>query len=322
MLYRTTSADVVAVGYDVRGDSPVELAKGLPDNWSVLRRIKPGGEPGEVIWKIQREAYCVGACGIDVLFSKRADAYVVRVPLHHGTADLPMVFVVSARSGAPRLLARAVRQPTGNSAEGDEVQQGVTAFATLDSIDLEVMSGDVIVVGSRPSDRGRTVTYLLDPVVGAITSRLDAKVVGATAGALFVTGGTRQWVSVRSESVGERASAPATSEVVVLKDSVIRRVVEADRLGAAVRGQSGDPGELVVFSIDSAEDRNHPDVKAAGREAVLLDGCGTRPNRTYVTGVWATGRGTIVVAVEQDLITRRDGIPVYGGKAHCLCELE
>jgi hypothetical protein len=316
LVYRTLDQRTTAVAYDFEGDSPVELTQLGSYGPSVLRRVKPSGETGGVIWRVEGETNCPVPCGVGLESLRKLGGYAVLAVVGVPNRGVAAVYLATDGKGS-RLLARSSIKSRPQSPEENEFDAGVPSFERIESIGI-AEDGEVILInGARSGDGREAKTYALAMGKDMVLQRLDGKIVGSTDRAFFVTAGTRGWKELQKESSDQSASPVTRVPLIPVADTNVLKLVQAGNRRAELR-----KGALFVYEA-SAEVAARSDAGVVeGSKPVQFSGCGADTNRTHVTGVWTTKRGTFMAAVDSDLAVEEQGRVVYGGRAHCLYEIE
>lgn len=319
LLYRTTDRMTPALAYDVEADAAVELVQLGPYGPSVLRRLSSNGEPREVMWKTEREALCPeGYCGgVGLEYSEKLAGYVVRVAV--GTSHrVPSVYVAQS-GGRVRLVARTFIQPRGADSQ-DTLEPGVIGIGGLvESVLTADGTGEILVSTEGSGEKFPARTYLIDAIRGKLIDQLEGKIVGKGDQGFFVSRGTKSWRRLETEGTADPEHVALTRRPLVpVDDSAVTKVVESRNRRAEWRAISG---EIRIRRMNEHGTQATTAVEA-GTWPLRLKGCGSEADRPIVTGVWATKRGTFVVAVDQYLKVEQGQHPVFGGTAHCLYEVE
>jgi hypothetical protein len=282
LVYRTDAWGTSAVGYDSENDSVVELAQLGPYGPSVLRRVSRTCEPAGVIWQTEGETLCPAECGVGLEFSKILDGYIILANVGTSRYQTASVYFAS-RDGKERLLARNVVQPTADYPDRDMLEPGVIGFRPLESAVLAADGEHILVYGEAEGSR-KVGTYVLDVAKGRVTDFLEGRVLGLGAQGCSDGGGL---MSVRS---GNRCAQV--------------------RMG----------GEFVIYRADEpAAPYAGTSAAASTERSVEFNCCGM--DRSTVTGVWPTKRGTFMVAVGSLFSRQQYGRFVYAGQARCLYEV-
>lgn len=309
IVYRTADRMTTAIAYDSEGDTPVELAR-LSSEQSVVRRITPAGQPGETIWMTEHEAFCPGGtCGMEVEYSEKLGGYVFQTVLRRFTSYVPMVYFVPRRGGAARLLARSVIQSRPAYPERDSLEPSVVGFDSIWSLTV-ADTGHILVSGIRRGD-GVMRTFALKPGASKPVSYLEGAILGKSDNGYFVSLGTQEGRAVEND--GEEPADIMKGVLIAVSDPGVTKVVRVGNRRAELHGAAG---QLVLF--DSPSDPTQKLTSQA--KPATFAGCGS--DRTRVTGVWSTKRGTLMVAAESRSSSHEQGRWVYKGTARCLYEIQ
>lgn len=319
LIYRTADAMTTAIGYDVEGDAPVELVRLGAYGPSVLRRVGPSGEPGKTIWRVEGEAYCPSSCGVDLEFAEKLNGYIVQVTVGVPNKGTPHVYFAPREGNTPQLLARSVIPPRREYPEEDQVEPGVVGFTAIRSVTVAEQTGQVLITGSRQGDGRAISTYVLEVGRTKPAQRLEGAILGRARDGFFVSQGTKGWKALGKEEREESAGELARSRLLPVTDSEVTKVVQSGDRRAELHGRDG---ELYVFPANGPAVGPAASSAQATSKLASFTGCGSEPNRPFVTGVWASKRGTFMVAVDQNLTVEKQGRLVYGGQAHCLYEIQ
>jgi hypothetical protein len=280
LVHRTEAPMTSAVGYDTETESTVELVRLGEDGPSVLRHLSETGRPGAVIWRTDNDTFCPG-CGLGLEYCKKLGGYVILAAVGRSRYQTASVYFAS-RDGKERLLARNVVQPTADYPDRDMLEPGVIGFRQLKSAVLAADGEHILVYGEAEGSR-KVGTYVLDVAKGRVTDFLEGRVLGLGAQGCSDGGGL---MPVRS---GNRCAQV--------------------RMG----------GELVIYRAgEPAAPYAGASAAASTERSVEFKCCGM--DRSTVTGVWPTKRGTFMVAV--DCTFRREEGRRLFGQAHCLYEVQ
>jgi len=299
LLYSTRNHFTSAVGWDVAGDTALEWVT-TESGPSVLRRVNPDGSAGETLIEMRGEA------AINAL---RASIDYLQVPAEGATYSL-----LPFSSGI-----RVVKQESGKrgriiaSNSADDEAAGIPRI-WIRSISL--VGGRLAVVGSHsdpfeaPNFQDLTVTTVFagDHMVAEIAGH----VVGESGGRALLCGPGEAW-----RALGEAGPAQAVALAAPAKVPGDRWLYKVFDLGGRrFQWQSFPSSEVRVFPLDGRQ------VQAAGvaggsaqGEQVLPSGCADGP--PWVTGMWQTRRGTIVLAVDSWYSWRQHGSQEHGGVTTC-----
>ncbi len=312
LVYRTDSLMVSAVAYDTETDSPVELVRLGEDGPSVLRRVSKTGRPGTEFWRTDGDTFCPG-CGLGLEYSQKLGGYVVLAAVGRSRYQKARVYLVRGQ-GDQRLLARVVVQPTRDYPEEDKLEAGVVGFREIHSVMVAAGGYHVLVNGLRNGLR-EVKTYALDVAKSQVTESLEGRVLGVGPQGYFVSADTKEWKTARGETEPNREALLARTPLIAIPDNGVQRVVQAGDQRAEWRTN----GELFIYKAGKAAGASARKGAAESAERAVEFKCCAIDGST-VTGVWATKRGTFMVAV--DCTFRREEGDRLFGLAHCLYEIE
>ena len=297
LIFHTTDPAVVGLAYDVGEDRMVELRRSADPFHAVLVALKPDGEVGETLAKLNGEPGCPGV-PCPLRFERtNTGQYLVMAHIGSLVRDIVRVSLIQPGVSSNEIcVARSGKATSDVSEAGDScrlVDSIVNAF-------YDARSNSVVVVGGRASGRQYepvSLRFSLEPV--RLVASAQGSLLGFSDVRVFAEG-LQEWKSEDRKR----------SQVPRMDQRVIMDVDDADATDALVSGdylymierQSGQGSpRLVMRAIDS-----RAGVAGSALQTVALPGT---DNGAAVAGVWVSTRGTVIVAAEAKVVGSDRSVP-------------